>query len=181
MATIRIHCTLFVLAAVTGLHVMPSVAQVVSLPGGATSLREVHGDWVVSCAITGEGSQARKSCSMSQEQQDGNSGQRVIAMEIQPSAEGDRATLVLPFGLDLAAGASLQIDDGARGASLPFRTCVPVGCIVSTGMDSEMQASLRDGTALKVHARADGGRETAFSISLKGFGGAFDRTAQLLE
>ncbi|WP_245590250.1 hypothetical protein [Desulfobulbus elongatus] len=38
---------------------------------------------------------------------------------------------------------------------------------------------MRSGTALKIQAKADGGKETIFSISLKGFGGAFDRTASL--
>lgn len=162
-----------------GLNVATSAAQEVSLPGGATSLREVHGDWVVTCAIGGEGAQAAKSCSMSQEQQDGNSRQRVIAMEILPFPDGDRATLVLPFGLDLSAGATLQIDDGAAGEALSFRTCLPGGCIISTTVDAEMREALRGGSELKVHATADGGRETVFSISLRGFAGALNRTAEL--
>jgi len=37
------------------------------------------------------------------------------------------------------------------------------------------------GTALKVHVKADGGKETIFSISLKGFGGAFDRNGHAVE
>ncbi|WMT91977.1 invasion associated locus B family protein [Pelagibacterium sp. H642] len=168
-----------VLALAIGLNAATSAAQEVSLPGGANSLQEVHGDWVVTCAISGEGAQAAKSCSMSQEQQDGNSRQRIIAVEIQPSPEGDRATLVLPFGLSLAAGAKLQIDDGAPGQALSFRTCLPGGCIISTTFDEEMREALRSGAELKVHATADGGRETVFAISLRGFGGALNRTAEL--
>ena len=172
---------LFMFAAVTGLYAPAVQAQDIGLPGGATSLREVHGDWVVSCAITGEGAEARKLCTMSQEQQEGNSGRRVIAMELQPSQDFPRATLVLPFGLDLVSGAQLQIDDGTPGQALPFRTCLPAGCIVSADIDAEMLAALRSGAALKVHTKADGGRQTVFSISLKGFGGAFDRTSALAE
>jgi len=160
---------------------VPAWAQETILPGGATSLREVHGDWVVNCALTGEGQQARKVCAMSQEQQDGKSGQRVIAMELRPSPDSGAATLVLPFGLDLAAGAALQIDDQVQGQPLPFRTCLPAGCVVSSDFDAKMLGSLRNGTALKIHAKADGGKETIFSVSLKGFGGAFDRTASLLQ
>lgn len=159
----------------------PASAQQASLPGGASSLREVHGDWVVSCAITGQGDQARKTCAMSQEQTDDRSGQRVIAIEFQFSPHNSAATLVLPFGLDLASGAALQIDEGERGQPLPFRTCLPAGCIVSLNPEAEMAASLRSGSSLKVHAKADGGRDTMFSLSLNGFGGALDRAAALAE
>ena len=157
-------------------------AQDVSLPGGATSLREVHGDWVVNCVIATEQERARKICTLSQEQQDSRSRQRVLAVEIGPTAEGGgTGTLVLPFGLNLAAGAILQIDDGAQGQPLPFRTCLPAGCLVSLAVDADMLEALRLGGALKVHAEADGGQKTVFTVSLKGFGGAFDRTASLAQ
>ncbi|TWG91971.1 Invasion protein B, involved in pathogenesis [Mesorhizobium sp. J18] len=87
----------------------------------------------------------------------------------------------MPFGLDLASGAELQIDDGTPGQALHFRTCLPAGCAVSVNIDAEMLTALRNGTTLKVHAKADGGNQTVFSISLKGFGGAFDRAAALAE
>lgn len=170
---------LLAIAAFVGLEIVPAWAQDMVLPGGATSLREVHGDWVVNCALAGEGQQARKVCAMSQDQQDGKSGQRVIAIELRPLPDASAATLILPFGLDLASGAALQIDDQAQGQPLPFRTCLPAGCVVSSTVDAKMMTSLRNGTALKVHVKADGGKETIFSISLKGFGGAFDRTAML--
>ena len=158
----------------------PSLAQETALlPGGATSLREVHGDWLVNCIVTGQGDQARKLCAMSQEQKDGQSGQRVIAIELQPSQDAGVATLFLPFGLDLASGAALQIDDGAEGQAFSFRTCLPAGCIVSLNVEPEMLASLRNGTSLKILTKADNGGKTAFSVSLKGFGNAFDRTVAL--
>src|SRR5262245_37523598 len=97
------------------LQITPAWTQGALLPGGATSLRETHGDWVVNCAIMGEGEQASKVCTLSQEQQDSKSGQRVIGVELRPASGANAATLVLPFGLDLAAGAALQVDDGARG------------------------------------------------------------------
>lgn len=56
---------------------------------------------------------------------------------------------------------------------------MPAGCVITTNIDAKMLASMRSGTALKIQAKADGGKETIFSISLKGFGGAFDRTASL--
>jgi invasion protein IalB len=169
----------FLIAAVLAGAATAVQAQQATLPGGASSLTEVHGDWIVSCAITGEGEQARKACAMAQEQKDGKSGQRVVAIELRPGAQKSPATLAMPFGLDLASGVALQVDDGASGEALPYRTCLPAGCLVPFDIDAKMLASLRDGGILKLHAKADGGKETMFSISLKGFGGAFDRTAAL--
>lgn len=177
MIASNLRRSLFAMLAV--LYITPAWPQGAVLPGGATSLRETHGDWVVNCAVVGEADQASKVCTLSQEQQDSKSGQRIIAVELRPSAKANAATLVLPFGLDLAAGAALQIDDGAVGEPLPFRTCLAGGCLVSANIDPKMLASLRDGTALKAHVKADGGKEMMFSISLKGFGGAFDRTVDL--
>lgn len=168
------------LATAVGLMAGPALAQPVGLPGGATSLREVHGDWVVNCTLAGAGEQARKLCTMLQEQNNANTGQRVIAMELQATADGGTATFVLAFGLDLASGVVLQVDEGERGAVLPFRTCLPGGCIVTTAVGADLLAALRGGTALKVHTKADGGRDAMFSLSLAGFSGAYDRTVALL-
>lgn len=166
-------------AAIACFSVGPTQAQTASLPGGATSLREVHGDWVVNCVVTAQQEQSRKICTLSQEQQDNRTRQRVLAVELRPTAETGTGTLALPFGLNLAAGAILQIDEGTQSQPYPFRTCLPAGCLVSLNIDADMLEALRNGGTLKIHAEADGGNKTMFSISLKGFGGAFDRTAAL--
>jgi invasion protein IalB len=178
--TVRLfRYSFFTMAVFASLWIAPASAQEPALPGGATSLREVHGDWVVNCVIASEEDRARKVCALSQEQQNSKSGQRIVAIEIQPSPDAAMATLFLPFGLELATGAALQIDEGTKGQVLPFRTCLPAGCIISTTLEAKMLVSLRNGTSLKVYARADKGKETVFPLSLKGFGGAFDRTVTL--
>lgn len=179
MTTRIFHRSFALIAVVAGLWSAPAPAQEPALPGGATSLREVHGDWVVNCIVADQGEAARKICTLSQEQHDGKSGQRIIAMELLPATPTSTATLFLPFGLDLAAGATMQVDEIAQKQQMPFRTCLPAGCVITTNIDAKMLASMRSGTALKIQAKADGGKETIFSISLKGFGGAFDRTASL--
>jgi invasion protein IalB len=155
------------------------MAQDVNLPGGATSLREVHGDWIVNCFVAKQGDQPRKVCTIAYELRDHKSGQRVAALEMQPSSKTNTATLALPFGLDLGAGVQLQIDNGTRGQTQAFRTCLPIGCIVPVPVDAKMLAALRAGTILKVYARPDGMEEASFSLSLKGFGSAFDRSTAL--
>ncbi len=172
------RCSLVAVATALSLLMTPARADEAALPGGATSLRESYGDWLVNCAIAGQGAQARKVCAMTQEQK-ASSGQRVIAMELRAAASDTLATLYLPFGLDLTAGATMQIDEGTNGKTLPFRTCLPVGCLVLSNIDAGMLTSLRNGKSLKVHAKADNGKEMVFPLSLAGFGTAFDRTLAL--
>jgi invasion protein IalB len=87
--------------------------------------------------------------------------------------------LMLPFGLALDSGVTLQIDDKATMQPLRFRTCLPAGCVVSLTFDAPALVALRAGSALKVKAVADGGAATSFSISLQGFATALDRMGAL--
>jgi invasion protein IalB len=153
-----------------------TAAPTSALPGGASSLHETYQDWAVACIQQGAG----KRCTMSQQQSDPQSHQRALAIEL-GGLSNDKADgiLILPFGLALDNGVTLQIDDGAAGANLKFRTCLPSGCVVVISFDARTLAALRRSTALKVRAMADSGGETTFSVSLKGFGSAFDRTAAL--
>jgi invasion protein IalB len=164
---------------IVALAAAPSSAQNPSgLPGGATSLRETYDDWIVACAVQ----QSVKTCVMQQELRQQQNNQRVLAVELRPSAAGAEGTMVLPFGLALAKGAILQIDDGAASAPFPIRTCLPAGCIAPLNFDAKTLAALRKGTAFKVKVSPDGGgQDTQWSVSLKGFGTAFDRVTELLK
>jgi invasion protein IalB len=147
-----------------------------SLPGGASSLQESFQDWSVICVQQG----AVKRCTMSQQQSSAQTRQRVLAIELAGNA-ADKAegVLVLPFGLSLDAGVALQVDDGVSGPALRFRTCLAAGCIVPVVFDARMLAVLRRAAALKIKATTEGGSPTVLTVSLKGFGVAFDRVLSL--
>ena len=146
------------------------------LPGDATSLQEMHGDWRVACAQQN----GRKVCALSQQQTDKNTRQLLLAIELNaPAIDKAEGTLILPFGLALDQPVTLQIDEAAAGMTLRFRTCLPVGCLVGLAFDPTTVALLRKGTTLTVRATADGGQGAAFKISLNGFSSALDRTAAL--
>src|SRR5260370_26984555 len=77
------------------------------LPGDATSLQEMHGDWRVACALQS----GRKVCALSQQQTDKNTGQLLLAIELNaPAIDKAEGTLILPFGLALDRPVTLQID-----------------------------------------------------------------------
>ncbi|HBZ43909.1 MAG TPA: invasion-like protein [Maritimibacter sp.] len=167
------------LAAIAALTLSTSMAfaQETGLPGNASSLREGHGDWQVACTAP----EGTVRCAMTQTQVSENR-QRVLSIELTTGddAMAARGALVLPFGLDLASGVAYRLDEGSTGATQPFRTCLPVGCVVDVAFDTDTIASLRAGSQLDVIVTADGGQEMILTISLSGFSSAHDRVGELL-
>ena len=156
-----------------------ALAQAAVLPSGASSLYETYEDWRVSCVLQGDG----KRCALSQVQAQQN-GQRMLAIEFAAPREDEgkvAGTLVLPFGLALDSGVRFQVDEQAALEPGRFRTCLPVGCLVPLAFDSATAEALRAGAVLHVKAVADGGAEIPFTISLKGFATALDRTTALAD
>lgn len=150
--------------------------QAPTLPGGASSLNETHGDWTVVCVLQDN----NKRCSLSQQQVDAQSRQRMLAIELAAVADGKaEGALVLPFGLALEKGVVMRVDEGKPLPALAFRTCLPAGCVVPVSFDTAMVTALRKGKQLQLEAVADGGNPISFSVSLSGLAGALDRVAEL--
>ncbi|RUU26661.1 invasion associated locus B family protein [Mesorhizobium sp. M6A.T.Ce.TU.016.01.1.1] len=153
------------------------VAKPPQLPGGASALSETHGDWTVNCQIIGK----TKACSLSHQQFNKQNGQRLLAIELATkAAEQANGTLALPFGLALAKGINLEVDDKKLEGILQFSTCQAVGCLVPVTFDAKITPLLKAATILKINAVAvDTGQPISFPISLAGFSGALARTAGL--
>ncbi|EKF43947.1 invasion associated locus B family protein [Nitratireductor indicus] len=141
-----------------------------------SSLSETYENWTVACLGQGD----KRRCAFSQRQVQ-KSGQRVLAIELVPSADGGlRGSLVLPFGLDLKRGAMFSIDDLPPGKPSHFKTCLPVGCILALVFTKETTKALRGSETLKIGTYAsDEQQEVVFPISLKGFDAALERTIGL--
>ncbi len=140
------------------------------MPAGAQTVSETYQDWQMICAQP----QGIKRCVVSQQQTDGKTNQRVLAVELQPFGDKADGMLALPFGLLLDKGAALKIGDADLGSVLRFKTCVPQGCIVPVSFDTKALAVLRKASALTVDAAGNNDQPAVFSISLKGFGPALD-------
>lgn len=153
----------------------PPLAQ--TLPGGASQVQETHGDWRVICAP-----QDNKSvCVFSQQIADKSSRQLVLGVELKATtADTADGSLVMPFGLAVDKPVTLQVDDAGARMTASFKTCVPIGCLVTLSLDKPAIDALKKGTALNVKATAsESGQEAAFKLSLRGFGSAFDRASVL--
>lgn len=146
------------------------------LPGGASTLQETYEDWTVSCQSQKETSV----CAIRQDQNSSQTGQRVLTAELRNIAGGKvEGVLLMPFGLDLAKGATLKIDEAA-GPNLVFSTCLPQGCLAPISFDAKQAAALKAGSNLNVTATAlSPSQPVAFKVSLKGFGAALDRIVAL--
>lgn len=150
----------------------PAPAQ----PGVAVQVQETHGDWRVVCASQN----SQKVCVSSQQLSDKGSGQRVLGIELK-AATADRltVTIVMPFGVAVDKPVTIRIDDGTP-ITVPFKTCIQLGCVVTTTWESPFVAALRKGTALFINAlAAENGQDVAFRVSLNGFGNALDRSVVL--
>ncbi|MCH4539986.1 MULTISPECIES: invasion associated locus B family protein [Brucella/Ochrobactrum group] len=160
----------FTFAAISG---APALAA--PLPGGASTLQETYQDWTVSCQNQKETS----ICVMRQDQSSTQTGQRVLTAELHNTAGKVEGVLLMPFGLDLAKGASLKIDDVA-GPNLAFSTCLPQGCLAPVSFEAKQVAALKAGTNINVTTTAlSPSQPVAFKVSLKGFGAALDRITAL--
>ncbi|WP_159977932.1 MULTISPECIES: invasion associated locus B family protein [unclassified Novosphingobium] len=142
------------------------------------ALHERFGDWEVTCVQVEKATK----CSILQQQgtrsASGEGIQRTIAVEIQAVPDGAVGTLLTPFGVDLAKGVVLRLD--RAGPPLPFKTCLPSGCVVPLQFGKEAIQALRSAALLHISfATAGDGRTIDFPISLGGFGQALDRIAVL--
>jgi invasion protein IalB len=147
-----------------------------SLPGGAGSLSESYQDWQVRCVSTDSGPR----CAMSQMQVDPKTRKRILTIELRSDEGRAVGALIAPFGLALAEGVTLKVDDRRGETPLAFSTCVPAGCVVPLDLAAGMTKSLVSGEVLTVVVTAsDTQQPLSFSISLKGFSSAWARLAEL--
>ncbi|WP_116653693.1 invasion associated locus B family protein [Pelagibacterium sediminicola] len=147
------------------------------LPGGAESLVETYQDWVIAC----EAPEGDTICLMRQVQSSTQTGQHVLTAEFRAGADGGiEGALLLPFGLALAQGISLAIDE-QPGPRLAFSTCLPNGCIAPVRFEASTIADLEAGNVLRAAAvAANSAQPVAFDISLRGFTAALGRMTELI-
>ncbi|QYM72582.1 invasion associated locus B family protein [Pseudochrobactrum sp. Wa41.01b-1] len=157
-----------------------SVSAATGLPGGASSLSETYGNWTVSCLVQKQDEAQKVLCSMSQQQVD-DKRQRALAVEISPDKSGASGVFVLPFGLNLSAGAVLQIDETTADKAVAFSTCLPAGCIVPASFDTAKTDALSKGQNLSVLIQSADGKDLKLAVPLDGFASAIKRTRELLK
>jgi invasion protein IalB len=155
----------------------PAVGAASLLPGGASALSETYGGWTVNCQVASN----VKNCSMSLQQVNKKTNQRLFAMEVLARSTNEAvATLVLPFGVAVSKGVTLAVDDQKASSPFPFSTCLSGGCLVPLGLDHKLIQQMTDGKTLKVVGTIfDTQQPITFNIPLASFDAALARTAAL--
>ncbi len=135
-------------------------------PTAAARTTQQFGNWGVSCW----NDQGQRFCDLDVELRRRQDNQRVVKLTVKPQgASRAVAGLVMPFGLDVRAGVTLQVDDGPVARNVPYQTCLPEGCVVDLSFDASALAALRSGKALKVSAPVASGGSFDVQLPLAGF------------
>jgi invasion protein IalB len=133
------------------------------LPGWAARCSSISRDAALECAI-------EQTAVLSK------TGQLIVLVNIRvPSDTRAPVALVqLPLGLNLPAGAKLQIDDG-KAADLQIQTCENRGCFASTPVAADTLAALKSGKQLKVSFQTMTKETITIPMPLGDFAAAYDK------
>jgi invasion protein IalB len=147
------------------------------LPNGASSISETYGDWTVNCRLV----DGQKQCLLLHAQGNGQTGQRVFAIELRIPKDGKtEGTILMPFGLKLDSGAILKLDDKDLGQGLRFSTCMPQGCLLPVSLPTVAVDAMKKAKMLTVASlNASSGEVITFNVPLEGFAAAIARIAEL--
>jgi invasion protein IalB len=103
-------------------------------------------------------------------------GQIVVLVNIRVPSDTHAPVLLvqLPLGLDLAAGAKLQIDEG-KVTNLPIQTCESRGCYATIPIPADLLAALKSGQQMKVSFQSMNKEPAVIPLPLGNFAAAYDK------
>lgn len=166
----------FIVVLGTALSIAASVSAA-PLPNGMTSLSETYGDWIVACQMQNDAPR----CQMSQTQTDQKTQQLFMAMEVRRNSDGAMAaTLLMPFGLALKSGVTLQVDEARQMVKAEFSTCLPNGCLAPISVDQPTMQALLAAKTINISAvAAQDNKPFPAKVSLNGFAAGWMRLTEL--
>jgi invasion protein IalB len=130
--------------------------------------------WVARCSSASRG--APLECAIEQSAVLTKTGQLIVLVNIRVSAEtrAPVALVQLPLGLNLPAGAKLQVDDG-KTSDLQIQTCEARGCYANLQISPDVLATLKSGKQLKVSFQNMAKETITIPMPLADFGAAYEK------
>ena len=103
-------------------------------------------------------------------------GQLIVLVNIRVTSDTRTpvALVQLPLGLNLPAGARLQVDDG-KAVDLQIQTCENRGCYANTQISPDLMAALKSGKQLKVSFQNLAKETITIPMPLADFTAAYDK------
>ena len=130
--------------------------------------------WAARC--TSASREAPLECVIEQTAVLSKTGQLIVLVNIRvPSDTHTPVVLIqLPLGLNLPAGAKLQVDDG-KSIDLQIQTCEARGCYTSAPIAPEQLAAMKSGKELKISFQNLGKETITIPMPLADFAAAYDK------
>ena len=130
--------------------------------------------WAARC--TSASREAPLECVIEQTAVLSKTGQLIVLVNIRvPSDTHTPVILIqLPLGLNLPAGAKLQVDDG-KSIDLQIQTCEARGCYTSAPIAPEQLAAMKSGKQLKISFQNLGKEVITIPMPLADFAAAYDK------
>ena len=130
--------------------------------------------WAARC--TSASREAPLECVIEQTAVLSKTGQLIVLVNIRvPSDTHTPVILIqLPLGLNLPAGAKLQVDDG-KNIDLQIQTCEARGCYTSAPIAPEQLAAMKSGKELKISFQNLGKEVITIPMPLADFAAAYDK------
>ena len=155
------------------------VAQAAPAPTAAAATAEgantpAPPGWVARCSSASRG--APLECAIEQSAVLTKTGQLIVLINIRVSAEtrAPIALVQLPLGLNLPAGAKIQVDDG-KTSELQIQTCEARGCYANLQISPDLLAALKSGKQLKVSFQNMAKETITIPMPLADFGAAYEK------
>ena len=130
--------------------------------------------WIARC--TSISRNAPLECAIEQTAVLTKTGQLIVLINIRVASDTRTplAVIQLPLGLNLPAGAKLQVDDG-KTADLEIQTCEQRGCYANTPIAPDMLAAMKTGKQLKVSFQNLGKEVISIPMPLTDFAAAYEK------
>jgi invasion protein IalB len=130
--------------------------------------------WVARCSSASR--DAPLECAIEQTAVLTKTGQLIVLLNIRVASDTRQpiAVIQLPLGLNLPAGAKLQVDDG-KVSDLQIQTCEQRGCYANSPIAPDMLAAMKSGKQLKVSFQNLGKETITIPMQLADFAAAYDK------
>ena len=130
--------------------------------------------WIARCGSTSR--DAPLECAMEETAVLTKTGQLIVLVNIRVTSDtrSPVALVQLPLGLDLPAGARLQVD-GGKPADLQIQTCDNRGCYANLPVAPDLLAALRSGKQLKISFQNLAKETITIPMPLTDFAAAYDK------
>jgi invasion protein IalB len=130
--------------------------------------------WIARC--TSLSRDAPLECAIEQTAVLTKTGQLIVLINIRVAADTRTpiAVIQLPLGLNLPAGAKLQVDDG-KTADLQIQTCEQRGCYANTPIAADLLTAMKSGKQLKVSFQNLAKEVISIPMPLADFAAAYNK------